>query len=53
MTRSEADNAAPQPRLSCWFCNERFEPDHVDAQGILRSRSEDQGGPYRLFVCPS
>jgi hypothetical protein len=38
--------------LTCWFCNERFQLGEVQNLGILRSRSEAQGGPYRLYLCP-
>jgi len=44
---------APAQSLPCWFCEARFTSRHVARDGILRSRSERSGGPYRLYVCPS
>ncbi len=40
-------------RLSCWFCEHWFTSRHVLRDGILRSRTDQAGGPYRLFICPS
>lgn len=37
----------------CWFCNEPLSVESVLADGILRSRSERKGGPYRLYACPA
>lgn len=50
MARSPAE-PAPQ-RLECWFCSNRFTSRHVLRDGILRSRTERAGGPYRLYCCP-
>jgi hypothetical protein len=44
--------ASAQP-IRCWFCREHFLKAHVLRDGILRSRNEEAGGPYRLFVCPN
>ncbi len=46
------DEIQPQ-RVSCWFCEHRFPARQVLRDGILRSRTERAGGPYRLFICPS
>jgi len=51
--KSERAEAGSTARLSCWFCGHRFTARHVLRDGILRSRVERSGGPYRLFVCPS
>lgn len=55
MTESgpHADDSAWQPGLTCWFCSTPLRLDEVLGVGILRSRSEAEGGPYRLFSCPS
>ena len=39
--------------VSCWFCGNLSLVQQVLRDGILRSRSETYGGPYRLFVCPA
>jgi len=39
--------------VSCWFCGHLSLVQHVLRDGILRSRTEISGGPYRLFVCPA
>lgn len=38
--------------LSCWFCGEPLSIESILRDGILRSRSSRQGGPYRLYACP-
>jgi hypothetical protein len=40
-----------QPHLACWFCSEPLRLTDVLRVGILRSRTEREGGPYQLFVC--
>jgi DnaJ-domain-containing protein 1 len=49
--RSRADERHPVP-LSCWFCDLRFTSRDVVKDGILRSRSGKEGGPYWIFLCP-
>jgi hypothetical protein len=41
------------PSLGCWFCGHSFTVRQVLRDGILRSRAELAGGPYRLFLCPA
>lgn len=41
------------PLPSCWSCRTRFEPREIRRDGILRSRRERDGGPYRLYTCPA
>jgi DnaJ-domain-containing protein 1 len=38
--------------VQCWFCSRVFEGKRVLRDGILRSRGDASGGPYRLFMCP-
>jgi DnaJ-domain-containing protein 1 len=40
------------PGVRCWFCARVLEGRRVLRDGILRSRVEASGGPYRLFMCP-
>ncbi len=37
--------------LVCWYCDRRFSADHALRDGILRSRDDRHGGPYRLYIC--
>jgi len=46
------DDEITQPGLACWYCSGPIQRGEVVRMGILRSRTEKQGGPYRLFVCP-
>ncbi len=39
-------------RGSCWFCSHRFTVAGIERDGIIRSRRQNLGGPYRLLVCP-
>jgi DnaJ-like protein len=48
-TREEGDL---QKGLRCWFCGASFSAKAVAGDGILRGRTPDEGGPYRLFRCP-
>lgn len=50
--RKDRDEPSVQ-RMSCWFCEHRFTSRHVLRDGILRSRADRAGGPYRLYICPS
>lgn len=38
--------------VRCWFCARVLEGRRVLRDGILRSRGDVSGGPYRLFMCP-
>lgn len=38
--------------VHCWFCSRSLEGRRVLWDGILRSRGDASGGPYRLFMCP-
>jgi hypothetical protein len=50
---SEArEEAGFGPGVQCWFCGRRLEGRRVLRDGILRSRGDEAGGPYRLFMCP-
>lgn len=40
-------------KVSCWFCGQLSTARQVLRDGIIRSRTESSGGPYRLFVCPA
>ena len=52
MSPTETPSGEPfQPALKCWFCSERFRLDDV-LDGILRARTESEGGPYRVAPCP-
>ena len=54
--RQETSGGQEAPRgsrLRCWFCGDGFEPAEVERDGILRSRSAREGGPYCLYPCPS
>jgi hypothetical protein len=39
--------------LACWFCGRPLEVRAVLRDGILRARSEEKGGPFRLYLCPA
>ncbi len=52
MKQDRGSSSSPQ-RIACWFCEHGFTPRQVLRDGIIRSRTERAGGPYRLFVCPS
>ena len=47
------DTEKASPSLACWFCGHPFTIHQVRRDGILRSREEPAGGPYRLFLCPA
>jgi len=46
-----SESPASQPGLACWFCDAALREKDLLRHGILRARSEREGGPYRLFVC--
>src|SRR5690606_17761854 len=50
--KEHAKQAAPGPAPSCWSCGARFETRFIARDGIIRSRREREGGPYRLYTCP-
>lgn len=39
--------------MRCWHCRSKLHLDGVLRDGILRGRDESEGGPYRLYTCPS
>ncbi len=39
--------------IRCWACRASLSADHIRRDGILRGRSEQSGGPYRIYSCPS
>ena len=39
--------------LACWSCGCQFAGKIVNRDGILKGRVEWDGGPYRLYRCPS
>lgn len=41
-----------QPSVNCWFCSQQFTTSEIERDGIIRSRRQNLGGPYRLLVCP-
>lgn len=46
--RDDDDHPAP---LTCWFCDAHFTSRDVVRDGILRSRTRKEGGPYWIFPC--
>ena len=45
-------DSSSQPGLTCWYCKSGLSLEDVLRDGILRSRAESDGGPYRLHACP-
>lgn len=43
----------PDPTPACWSCRARFTVRRVDAETVLRGRAAAEGGPFRVFRCPS
>lgn len=39
--------------MRCWHCRSKLHLDGILRDGILRGRDESEGGPYRLYTCPS
>ena len=39
--------------MRCWYCRAKLNPEWVQRDGLLRGRDEVEGGPYRVYPCPS
>ncbi|OUU26017.1 MAG: hypothetical protein CBC13_01025 [Planctomycetia bacterium TMED53] len=39
--------------MRCWFCRAALNLDWIHRDGIIRGRDESEGGPYRIYPCPS
>lgn len=39
--------------MRCWQCRSKLHHDWVFRDGLLRGRDESEGGPYRIYPCPS
>lgn len=39
--------------MRCWYCRAKLNPEWVQRDGLLRGRDESEGGPYRVYPCPS
>lgn len=39
------------PSITCWFCSRRLTVSEIERDGIIRSRRQNLGGPYRLLFC--
>lgn len=37
--------------LGCWYCGNCLNLDHLLRDGILRTRRDREGGPYRMYSC--
>lgn len=48
--KEEATSPTSSP--ACWSCGEALTPRAIRSEGIIRSRSEAQGGPFWLLRCP-
>ena len=48
MTRDDRPFTTP---LACWRCGVAVPRRRVEIESVLRSRSKDEGGPYRVFSC--
>ena len=44
---------SPRYPITCWFCEGDLSLRKIRRDGILRSRSERDGGPFRLYACES
>ncbi|MBI4600977.1 MAG: hypothetical protein HY721_03365, partial [Planctomycetes bacterium] len=51
--RDDDEAAGGSATVSCWFCDHRLTARQVLRDGILRSRAEEAGGPYRILQCPA
>ncbi len=40
------------PTINCWFCSRQLAVSEIERDGIIRSRRQSLGGPYRLLICP-
>ena len=47
---SDADHGETRA-LSCWYCDRPMSQDYMLRDGILRPRTERDGGPYHLYSC--
>lgn len=52
MTKHSQDAAHRHRPASCWFCSHRLTVAEIERDGIIRSRRQNLGGPYRLLACP-
>ena len=39
--------------MHCWHCRTSLRIDWIFRDGLLRGREENEGGPYRIYPCPS
>ena len=55
MTEKKSSSADHQKKLSlnCWYCGNGLNLDYLLRDGILRTRREREGGPYRMYFCTS
>ena len=53
MTEKNSSSADRQKTLAlnCWYCGNGLGLDHLLRDGILRTRREREGGPYRMYSC--
>ena len=53
MTEKESSSADREKTrsLSCWYCGNGLNLDYLLRDGILRTRRERDGGPYRMYAC--
>ncbi len=47
------DRIENHPPIPCWFCWRPLLVTKIVQDGIILGREEEQGGPERLFICPS
>ena len=52
MTVRPREEGDLQKALRCWFCGASLSVKAVAGDGILRGRTPEEGGPYRIFRCP-
>ena len=53
MTEKKSTSADRQKTrsLNCWYCGNDLNLDYLLRDGILRTRREREGGPYRMYSC--
>lgn len=53
MTEKKPSSADHQKNLSlnCWYCGNGLNLEYLLRDGILRTRREREGGPYRMYFC--
>ena len=53
MTEKKTSSADRQKALAlnCWYCGNSLNLDYLLRDGILRTRREREGGPYRMYSC--